>query len=322
MKIVDFSVAHIEQAARIAKQNYEEERRFVPSLPPIQNVPDLTPFAENGLGTAAFDGDNMIGFLCCVPPFKNAFNSTDAVGVFSPMGANGAIGENRTKAYAHMYQAAGAKWAQAGASSHGICLYAHDKAAEEQLYRYGFGLRCIDAIREMDEIITPSCEEYIFTELTPDDLPQILPLDHMLDAHMAASPTFILRQSATLQSLIMNAGHFHSIYYAAWYDNQIVAYIRAELDGETFIQETPGYLHVKGAFCLPEHRGKRLHHVLLRLLVQHLKAQGYTRLGVDFESINPTGYGFWLKHFNTYTHGVVRRIDEHAVQKNVGTHHN
>jgi hypothetical protein len=40
---------------------------------------------------------------------------------------------------------------------------------------------------------------------------------------------------------------------------------------------------------------------------------GYTRLGVDFESLNPAGYGFWLKYFDPYTHSVVRRIDEKAV---------
>ena len=38
-------------------------------------------------------------------------------------------------------------------------------------------------------------------------------------------------------------------------------------------------------------------------------------LGVDFESLNPSGSGFRLKHFTAYTHSVVRRIDEYAVSK-------
>ena len=79
MQIVDFTVAHIEQAAQIAKQNYEEERGVVPALPPIDAVPDLTPYVKNGLGVAAFDGDTMLGFLCAVGPFPNAFRSTDKV---------------------------------------------------------------------------------------------------------------------------------------------------------------------------------------------------------------------------------------------------
>jgi GNAT superfamily N-acetyltransferase len=200
-----------------------------------------------------------------------------------------------------------------GAASHAVCLYAHDKEAQEQFFRYGFGLRCVDAIRRMDEIATPTCEGYDFNDLAPDELPQILPLDHMLDAHMAACPTFILRPSDTQESFIKKAERFRSVFFIAKYKSQIVAYIRAELDGETFIQDTPGYLHVKGAFCLPEHRGKGIHQMLLSLLVHKLRTQGYTRLGVDFESINPSGYAFWLKYFDAYTHSVVRRIDEGAV---------
>ena len=93
---------------------------------------------------------------------------------------------------------------------------------------------------------------------------------------------------------------------------RIVAFIRAELDGETFIQDTPGYLHCKGMYCIPEHRGMGISQKLLILLVQKLKADGYARLGVDFESFNPSGSGFWLKHFHAYTYGVVRRIDERS----------
>jgi len=36
---------------------------------------------------------------------------------------------------------------------------------------------------------------------------------------------------------------------------------------------------------------------------------------VDCESFNPTARGFWLKYFKEYTHSVVRRIDEKAVDE-------
>ncbi|MCI9073092.1 MAG: hypothetical protein HFH80_09920 [Lachnospiraceae bacterium] len=41
-----------------------------------------------------------------------------------------------------------------------------------------------------------------------------------------------------------------------------------------------------------------------------LKAEGYTRLGVDYESINPTAWGFWNKYFEAYTYSLTRRIVE------------
>jgi len=49
-------------------------------------------------------------------------------------------------------------------------------------------------------------------------------------------------------------------------------------------------------------------------MMEVLKKDGVERLGVDFESFNPTAHAFWLKYFEAYTHSVVRRIDERAIR--------
>ena len=315
MQIVDFNIAHIEQAAQIAKQNYEDERRFVPALPLIDSVPDLTPYAKNNLGVAAFEGDTMVSFLCSVTPFKNAFRSTNATGVFSPMGANGAIGESRAKVYARMYQAAGEKWARAGASSHAVCLYAHDKEVQEQFFRYGFGLRCIDAIRAMDDVAAPPCDGYVFSELADGEAIDVLPLENMLHRSHLDSPFFMYKAEHSETDWLEYWERCKPICFTAKHESQLVAFILAELDGENFIKDTAGYSHITGLYCLPEHRGRGVSQRLLKLLSHKLKSNGYTRFGVDFESINPSGSAFWLKYFAAYTYSVVRRIDEHAITK-------
>ena len=93
-------------------------------------------------------------------------------------------------------------------------------------------------------------------------------------------------------------------------DGAVCAFLRITATGETFISEGNTYRHITGAYCLPEHRGKDVYQNLLNFTIAALKAEGITRLGVDYESINPTAEGFWPKYFTTYTHGVVRRIDE------------
>jgi len=188
MIITDFNKDHVERAQALVMQNYEEERSIVSALPVISQTPDLRGFADNGLGVAAFDGEKMAGFLCCVSPFQNAFGSTDAVGVFSPMGANGATVENRAKIYARMYQAAGEKWVKSGALSHAVCLYAHDKEAHEQFFRYGFGLRCVDAIRGMEPISCTPREEYDFMELGDDEYQSVHVLHLLLYKRQCSSP--------------------------------------------------------------------------------------------------------------------------------------
>jgi len=313
LQILDFTTAHIEQAVQIALQNYEEERGFVPALPLIDKWPDLNRFAENNLGVAAFDGGELIGFLCGHGVWENAWGIQGLRNVFSPMHANGSIPENRAKIYARLYQAAGEKWARVGAASHGICLYAHDVESQAQFFRYGFGMRCIDAIRWMDEISMSSCDGYTFVELAPEELSEIYPLHKLHVRGYIESPFFLLREPGDEAKYLEEAARNQSIYFASRYQGQTVAYILAELHGETLIKNTPGYLHCNGAYCLPEHRGRGISQVLLRLLVNKLKSKGYTRLGVDFESINPSGSGFWLKHFTAYTHSVVRRIDENAI---------
>lgn len=315
MVITDFTAEHLVDAERIGRQNYETEREYFPALPADPDWPDLRYFAENGMGIAALEDGQLIGFLCGTEPFEHAFRSTDAVGVFSPMGANGALPEHDGECYARMYQAAGEKWARAGAASHAICLYAHDTAAQRKMFEYGFGLRSLDGIRDMSEPEAVDFPGYLFSELPKAEWHKLLPLDHMLDTHMAASPCFILRPSRSEASFEEQAEEDGSRFFVARVEEtrEIVAFLKAAHDGETFVCEIPRYLHVNGAFCLPSHRGKGIYTALLRFAIRELQRDGITRLGVDFESINPTAHRFWRKHFGIYTHSVTRRIDEHAV---------
>lgn len=309
----DFTSEHIKAAEEIVRRDYEEARRRISSLPPVIGIPSLLPYAENGLGVTAFEGETLVGFLCCVPPFPHAFHSTDAVGVFSPMGANGAVIGDRAAIYAQLYQAAGRKWAAAGASSHAVCLYACDDEAQRQFFRYGFGLRCMDAIRPLEEADPAPVSELPMKELSYEEIVETLPLAHALDVHMAASPTFLLRPSDTKTEYLKGIKQSHARLFAAYDGEKIVAFFKTQRDGETFICDGPGYLHITGAFCLPEYRGKGINAALLHFVRQRLKRDGTVLLGVDFESINPAADRFWSRHFDVYTHSVVRRIDEHTL---------
>ena len=315
MIITDLKAQHISQAQAILRQNYDAERERVPALPPSAERPDLTWFANNGFGVAALEGERLVGFLGWVPPFENAFRTTDAVGVFSPLGVSGALGDNRGQIYARMYQAAAKKWVKAGALSHAICLYAHDTEAQRAFFNYGFGLRCIDAIRPMEEVAAPPCEEYSLRELATEEYGSILPLNKQLNEHMGGSPTFMVYPHITDDVLRETIQESDARYFVAERNETPCAYIKVSADGENFVGRDTGMMHICGAYCLPEHRGTGLAPSLLNFVIRTLKTEDYTRLGVDFESINPTAAGFWLKYFKPYTHSVVRRIDDFAAAK-------
>jgi hypothetical protein len=110
LKIIDFTEDHVEQAIKIAKENYEVERKSVEILPEAIELPDFSPFVENGLGVAAFVDEKMIGYLCCYSPFEKAFGTTNAIGVWSPIHGNGIIDCEYKNVFAGMYQEAAIKW--------------------------------------------------------------------------------------------------------------------------------------------------------------------------------------------------------------------
>lgn len=315
MNILNFEKKHIEEATELALTTYYDGQQIVKELPKVCDIPDLNAFAENELGVAAFENGTMIGFLCCYEPFDNAFRATDVRGIFSPMGGHAAVSENRTKIYAAMYQAAAEKWVKAGVVSHAICLPAHDEELQWQFFRYGFGLQCLDAIRPMEMIDCEPCAGYDFVELSKAECQAVYPLHLALNCHYCQSPFFMNRKPENQEEFIELSMKDEGRFFVAKQNDKICAFLKIAACGETFVATGDDYRHIRGAYCLPEHRGRGLYQNLLNFTISKLKSEGYTRLGVNFESFNPTARGFWLKYFTAYTNSVVRRIDERITQR-------
>lgn len=83
---------------------------------------------------------------------------------------------------------------------------------------------------------------------------------------------------------------------------------------ENFATQAKDMRNICGAYCLPEYRGRNIYQGLLDYMILCLKKEGFLRLGVDYESFNPTANVFWPKYFEPYTKSVVRRIDECALE--------
>jgi len=318
IEIVDFAKEHISQAVNIAKENYENERKYIDILPLISELPDFSPFLENKLGVSAFDGKKLVGYLCFFNPRKNAFGTTNDTGVWSPMYGNGIIECNHKNIYLRMYQEAAKKLYALGITNHSITIYAHNNSIQNQLYRYGFGLRCIDAIRPMKEIEVKNESKFTFTELEHNEFHLIYPIGLLLDAHLKSSPMFMCREEK-----IYEEGDEYKFaewqiqqevrYFAAKDGEKIIAYIKISDEGENFVCDVSDMQNICGAYCLPEYRGQEIVQNLLNYVIIKLRGEKYVRLGVDFESFNPTASGFWLKYFTEYTQSVVRRVDDRFI---------
>jgi len=308
VNIVTFEKQHIEDAKAIAFANYAEERSIVVTLPEIKQMPGLDWFARNGLGVAALEDGKLVGFLCCVGPFDNAFAS-QTKGTFSPIHAHGALQEDRKQIYRRMYQAVAEKWVSKGILYHAIALYAHDAPAIDAFFQYGFGLRCVDSIRAMRHVPCLPVQGYTFRLLPKEEITAIRQMRVQLSAHFGESPCFVYDSPQMVKNWIAKAENRDTQVFVAERDGAAVAYVEVGEDGENFLTETPDMKNICGAFCLPQYRGTGLFANLLNFVVDHLRKEGTTRLGVDYESINPTASGAWGKYFTPYTHSVVRRIE-------------
>jgi len=313
MRTVDFSKELMPAAYRLAMENYAEERKAVPVLPENAMLPPLDELAENGLGVAAMEGNVMLGFLGAYGPCKPVFCTQDVGGVFSPLHAHGAVRENRARIYQRMYQAAAEKWVMAGAASHTVTLYAHDTAANEAFFQYGFGMRCIDLTRTVDSMDIPKTENCVFAELPAERQSELRAMRKALADHLAQSPCFMKDSPGDTENWIAKREAHPPRTFAAEIGGAIAAYIEMKHEGENFVTYSPDMLSICGAYCLPEFRGKGVMQSLLDHALSVLRPEEFARLGVDCESFNPTALNFWTKHFDIYTRSVVRRIDENAM---------
>jgi len=317
MQIIDFSTAHIEQAAQIALQNYMDERLHVPSLPQVDAVPDLAEFAENKRGVAAIDGGKLLGFHCWSEPRNGFFGQCK--GTWTPMHAHGAAKENSADIYDRLYQIAAERLVAEEVFSHSVTLYEHDTEAVNMFFQNGFGGRFVDAIRDTSPIDAPICDGLSFRQARSDDTEDIARMNNRLIAHLRGTPMFLPFFKEFTDADIengMKSGDYQ--YFLAFDRNRPVAYIRLQPEGENFACDDPEMMNISGAYALPEVQGKGVTARLLSWLLDWLRERGYSRCGVDFECFNYTARKFWLKYFTAYTTGVVRRIDEriHRMKNN------
>lgn len=314
MIITTFDHMHIKQAMNLIQQNYKEERQFVPCLLENTIIPDLSALADNKLGVAALEGELLLGFLCCYEPWENAFG-TNARGIFSPLHGHGALGGDKESIYRMLYQKAAQNWIKQDITYHCISLYAHDEQAQKVFFTYGFGLRCMDAIRTMEKIAVRQTTKITMKRLKQADLPKIRILREQLSVHLSESPCFLYSTKEEYQSWLSRAEMRNSIIYAGFEEDEIIVYIEVIQGGENFITENKEMMSICGAYCLPEKRGQGIVQSLLNTMIEELAKEGYQLLGVDFESYNPTAYRFWNKYFEPYTNSVARRIDEKILTK-------
>ena len=191
MKIIQFSHNHLEEAAALVALRYQAERAQNQLFPArFEQAEAIIPRLQEPVGkvpgVAAIHDNRLVGFLLgfrC-PLFRRIR------GVFIPDWGHAADGTNRYDLYRDMYAEISKAWIANGCFAHSIQLFAHEREASEAWFSLGFGMRGIDALRDLNPARSLNTEIEI-RQAGQEDIETLLSLTLELEHHLAATPIFL-----------------------------------------------------------------------------------------------------------------------------------
>lgn len=313
LELLPLTQEHRPAAAALVAQAFRRERCAVPLLGEHDAAAiaaaSIDALCDNGLGVAAVEDGRLMGFLSGFPVQK-FFGASD--GVYVPVFGHGAVEEDAPRVYRALYAHAAGQWVGKGLLSHAITLFAHE-APVQTWFWMGFGLRCVDGIRDLSPIAIRESGLTV-RAITADDADLLWPLHREHQSYYHRSPLFMpYRADADAEPLRQWLQEPEHWLWAVFDGSQAIAYMQVCHGGETFVSDDPHMRNICGAFTTPAARGSGAATLLLNHILGWMRETGMQRLGVDYESFNPLGSGFWLKHFTPFTYSLTRRVDERIV---------
>ncbi len=313
-----FTEKHIDEAVQLALGELCAERVHCPELPShgfegrLREI--LWWLGSQSFGKAAVCEGKLVGYLLFAGPWDGFFG--DVKGVFSPLSGSAFSYEyeNRGKLASMLFAEVAQEFAAEGIYSCGLCRYAHDMETAKSFVLNGFGIRCMDAVRGLEEISAQkSSRDVVFEELTKERFAEVKHLQQGLHRHLLQAPVFFPLPDCGFEAWFTEWIKRETMrIFVAKADGKIVGFISVDEEGENFITECVTMKNICGAYFMEEYRGIGIAKGLLSFVRDTLKVEGVTHLGVDCETMNPTALRFWRKSFMPYTYSFARRIDERA----------
>ena len=313
---------YIEEAVKLAKENYLLEQQHVDALynknyekEIYQNV---TRIFEKEMGIVAIDNDKLIGYLA----FPNYWE-THIAGVketFSPICGYGIHSSyDRAKIISMLFQKASEKMLRDGVGRFNITVYAHDVDVISSYVLNQFGILCTDTIKNLNDIICTECsskcnfEELSKGEIT-NNLEQLLAMWRKLANHLQMSPTYYLGEEFTDDVYWNHINDENTRLFVARDGNKIIGIMDSSIGGNNFANNDEGTVNIGDLYIEESYRGQNIAQEFLQYVSNVLISDGYKRLWVEHGTTNPTAQHFWDRYFSRFTYTLTRNIDERVLK--------
>ncbi len=259
---------------------------------------------DKGKGMVTLDKNNIKGYLIGYK-IEEMWGSPS---IYIPIYGHGIISGDVSKTYQKMYEKNSKTWVDKGYKQHAVTIYSKETNPVNIWFWLGFGLRCVDGIKEVNK---KTEDNKNIIKITNENIYKLKNIHEDHTKYYGKAPLFMIRNKddnpiETLKKWLKEENH-HIFAYCQ--GEKVLGYMGIEEKGEQFLTTDSKMMNITSAYIEPNYRGKKIGYKLLNHVENWLSEKGYERLGVDFESFNIYGSNFWRKHFKMYTYSMVRRID-------------
>jgi ribosomal protein S18 acetylase RimI-like enzyme len=311
-KIKKLDIRDLSSIMTIFKFNYMMEQATFKTFVSYDDIENeisqkLTYMLENLNGWSVTLNDQIVGYMI---GYETGPLFGKDLGTFVPLHGHGSILEHKGAIYQMLFNHAANHWTKHDIYSIAISMFAHDEKLKSFWFQNGFGMRCVDAIRDLDDIAIDNNKVKI-KQIYKENVDAILSLHQAHNLYYRTSPIFMPNEDEDSKTDLLEwLSVDHRKLFGAYIDDKVVGYMRIQEVGESVITTSKKMMSITGAFVDPAYRGQKIASQMLHSIIEDLNQHGYQFIGVDYESINPNANQFWSKHFRPYSISLTRRIDE------------
>jgi ribosomal protein S18 acetylase RimI-like enzyme len=322
LQLLPFTAEHLPQAGELLAQRHAHDRAACPALPARFEDPAVArvavaqtwqrPFTT---GTAALDGDRLVGYLIG----QAKADTLRERHVWVPLTGHAVAADQDAGLYGDLYAAAGPRWLAHGCFNHFALVAASDQPALSAWFALSFGMEQIHGLADLNRLNlhpTPLDHGLVIRPAVPTDRALLAELHDVIARHQLGAPVWGMTLPEALPE--MRQG------YAELVDEADVTTWLA-LDGERPVGVQAYYPDphsdedlLSPADCTSLHaasvvaaaRGRGIGLALSQQGLLGARAAGYHYCLADWRSTNLLAARFWPRlGFAPVAMRLVRRVD-------------